>query len=251
MGEASETRLLNNEEAEALVEAAGSARGRAFLALLWETGARADTLLEAELSDGDVVLRSGGPERRYRPSDRARELLEEWLAERGEEGEGLWGDLDMEGARELVEAASERSGVDRQVALSDFRWGRASIVQSLSGEAERRAVLAKALGFPEGSEREPLLTEEEFESLVAAAEDEGTREELRDLWGSDFSITSLSRGRRERLTRRLSELARRAGVEGPVTPDVLVYSGYRARIEGRAEETLRKMGWTLEDEEEE
>lgn len=246
MGEASETRLLNNEEAEALVEAAGSSRGKAFLALLWETGARADTLLEAELSDGEVILRSGGPERRYRPSDRARELLEAWLAERGEDAD-LWGDMDMEGARALAEEASEASGVDRRVELSDFRWGRASIVQSLSGEAERRAVLAKALGFPEGAEQEPLLSEAEFEDLVEAAEDGEIREELRDLWGSDFSITSLSRERRERLTRLLSELAGRAGVEGPVTPDVLVYSGYRARVEGRAEETLRKMGWTLEE----
>lgn len=136
------TDLLTPEEVNTLIESCKNPRDEAFIALLWETGARIGELIDLTVSDiednrhGKKVVIDGKTGQRRLPLFESVPHLNSWLNRHpsGESSDPLWCQLnDAESQlsyhyirQKLLVRAKERAGLDKPVNPHHFRHSRAT-----------------------------------------------------------------------------------------------------------------------------
>lgn len=156
--------LLTRENIDALKEACRNDRDRAFIAMLYETGARIGELIDLRVGDiedhthGRKVVIDGKTGQRRLPLVESTPALNKWLNEHpsGEPDAPLWCQL-RNGNEELsynyirqklLERPRERSGIDKPVNPHHFRHSRATELATEFKEAQ----LCEWFGWVQGSD---------------------------------------------------------------------------------------------------
>lgn len=156
------TDLLTRDDVDALKDGTRNARDRAFIAVLYETGARIGELIDLTVGDIEdhtqgkkVVIDGKTGQRRLRLLESA-PPLNKWLNEHptGEDDDPLWCHLREPEPlsyhyirQKLLERAKERAGVDKPVNPHHFRHSRATELAQKFKEAQ----LKEWFGWTQGS----------------------------------------------------------------------------------------------------
>jgi len=154
--------LLTREDVDALKEACKNPRDRAFIAMLYETGARIGELIDLTVGDiedhthGRKVVIDGKTGQRRLPLVESVPALNKWLNDHptGTPGDPLWCQLrDADQLsyhyirQKLLERPADRAGIDKPMNPHHFRHSRATELAQEFKEAE----LCEWFGWVQGS----------------------------------------------------------------------------------------------------
>jgi len=157
--------LLSPDDVSRLIDACLNDRDRAFIALLWETGARIGELIDLRVGDieddgmGKHVVVMGKTGARRLPLVESRPYLEQWLQSHPSPSpqSPLWCKLEQGSPDEqigynyirlrLLERARQRAGIDKPVNPHHFRHSRATHLANWLTEAQ----LCEWFGWVQGS----------------------------------------------------------------------------------------------------
>jgi len=157
--------LLDREDIDTLKDACRNPRDRAFIAMLYETGARIGELIDLTVGDieshvhGNKVVIDGKTGQRRLPLVESAPALNKWLNEHPKAGTAdapLWCQLQDGGhqlsyhyiRQKLLERPAERAGVEKPMNPHHFRHSRATHLAQDFTEAE----MCEWFGWVQGSD---------------------------------------------------------------------------------------------------
>lgn len=157
--------LLTQDEVRDIIEAAGSARDKAFIAVLWETGARIGELIDLEVGDiedndhGKKVVVDGKTGERRLPLIESSPYLNRWLNQHPTKGDDdpLWcssrapyQQLTYQAIRKFLDRSAGAADVDKPTNPHHFRHSRATYLAARDEFNEFK--LCQWFGWVQGSD---------------------------------------------------------------------------------------------------
>ena len=158
--------VLTEEDVQELIDSTTSARTQAFIALLWETGARIGELMDLTVGDlrdyehGLQIVIDGKTGQRRVPLISSIPQVRRWLNEHPDSDDSdapLWAKFQQSGKGERVsyrylrkslENAGENAGIDKPMNPHHFRHSRATYLASKFTEAQ----MCEWFGWVQGSD---------------------------------------------------------------------------------------------------
>lgn len=156
--------LLMKEDIQAQIDAAYNARDKAFIALLWETGARIGEVIDLTVGDledrqkGRKVVIDGKTGPRRLPLDTSVSYLNNWLAVHpsGESDDPLWSKIHSpEGItynyvrQKILQKTADEADIEKPVNPHHYRHSRATYLANHLTEAQ----MCEWFGWVQGSDQ--------------------------------------------------------------------------------------------------